>query len=95
MREDLERDGLKAEGARSGLGIFLGCHSSGPTDGDAFWELGEMGVTLGAVSPALTGSAPGEGLLRPVPLGRHLFGAEDVCYRTSRIPRQPPALVQT
>lgn len=56
---------------------------------------GNLGVTLGAVSPVLTGRTPGEGRLKPVPLGRRVFGAEDVRYRTSRIPRQPPALVQT
>lgn len=98
LGEVLERDGLKTEDARSGLGISLGCRDSGPmggSDSDAVWELGDLGVTLGAVSPALTGRTPGERRLKPVPLGQRLFGAEDVRYRTSRVPRQPPALVQT
>lgn len=67
----------------------------GSLDSDAGQALGGLGVTLGPVSPALVGTAPGERPLEPVPLGQHLFGAEDVRYRTSRIPRQPPALVQT
>lgn len=49
LGQDLERDGLKAVGARSGLGISLECHGSGPKgdlDGDAVWELGELGSLL-------------------------------------------------
>jgi len=64
-----------AQGRGSGP---VGCLDSGAGRG-----LGGPGVAFGPVSPSLTGRAPGEGPLEPAPLGQRLFGAEDVCYRTS------------